>query len=148
MDADMRNVQKVARRISLALTLVLGLAAVGCNGEMVPLGSSGPAAGDDDDTTEPPPVTGGNAEATFDANVKPLLGTCSGCHGVTGALGFLGVAGPSGYYAAITASDVIDTAAPANSVILTHTHAQSGLPELDAAGKSAVQAWITEEATP
>jgi mono/diheme cytochrome c family protein len=145
MDAVMRNVQKVARRIALALSLMLGLAAMGCAGEMVPLGSSAPAGGDDDSTV-PPPSDSGGAEATFNASVKPLLTACAGCHGNTGALGFLGGAGPSGYYAALTGSDVIDTTTPANSVLLTHTHSPAGPPELDAAGKSAVQAWITEEA--
>ena len=142
----MRNVQKVARRFALALSLTLGLAAVGCNGEMVPLGSSGPAASGDDDSTEPPPATGGNAEATFNATVKPLLTACAGCHANTGALGFLGGTGESGYYAALTGGDVINTTTPASSVLLTHAHSPAGPPELDAAGKSAVSAWITEEA--
>lgn len=140
----MRNVQKVARRIALALTLSLGLAGVGCAGEMVPLGSSG-AAGDDD-TTTPPPATGGNAEATFNTTVKPLLAPCSGCHANAGALGFLGAAGESGYYAALTGGDLIDKTAPASSELLTHAHSPAGPPELSAAGKSAIQAWITEEA--
>jgi mono/diheme cytochrome c family protein len=147
MDADMTNVQKVARRIALALTLTVGLAAMGCAGEMVPLGSSS-AAGDDDDTTQPPPDAGGGGggEATFNASVKPLLTACAGCHANSGALGFLGAAGEAGYYAAISASDVIDKTTPASSVLLTHAHSPAGPPELDAAGKSAVQAWITEEA--
>ena len=139
----MRNVQKVARRFALALSLTLGLAAVGCSGEMVPLGSS--AAAGDDDSTQPPPASGG-AEATFNTSVKSLLTACAGCHGNTGAIGFLGGSDPSGFYAAITASDVINTTTPATSVLLTHTHSPAGPPELDAAGKSAVQAWITEEA--
>jgi mono/diheme cytochrome c family protein len=150
MDADMRNVQKLSRRIALALTLTLGLATIGCAGEMVPLGS-GSTGGDDDSAEQPPPPpasNGGGAEATFNTTVKPLLTACAGCHANSGALGFLGAAGADGYYAALTGGDIIDTSAPASSVLLTHAHSPAGPPELDAAGKSAVQAWITEEAAP
>jgi mono/diheme cytochrome c family protein len=146
----MRNALSLSRRIALALSLTLGLAAMGCAGEMVPLGSSSPS-GDDDDSPPPPQAdAGGGAtpESTFNANVAPLLTTCAGCHANAGTLGFMGAGGPTGYYAAITASDVIDTTTPASSVLLTHAHNPAGPPELDSAGKSAVQAWITEEAAP
>jgi hypothetical protein len=136
-------------KLGLAFMLVLGLAlaGAGCYGTMEPLGGGGgdDTTGGDDDTSG-----GGGAEATFNSDVKPLVGGCAGCHGGAAPVstGFLGAAGESGYYAALKSSTVVSLAAPASSVLITHTHVAAGYPELDATGKSKVQAWLEAEAAP
>ena len=149
----MNNTKKLARRIGLAFTLVLGLSAVGCVGAMEPLGG-----GDDDDVpqtpdagtpvTPPPADAGGEPEPTpqafFDGEVVPKIAGCVACH-QGGPVGFLGTGGATGYYASIKASDVIDLADAAKSVLLTHRHTASTYPELDNAAKDAIEEWLALE---
>ena len=155
----MNTLQMVARRFAFALLLTVGLTSLGCAGEMVPLGG-GSSAGDDDstvgddDSTPPPPQAdagttqpppGQTPEDLFNSTVKPLMATCNACHqGTTAPLGFLGTAATM--YETLKASDVISISSPASSTLLTHVHSAAGYPELDAAGHSAVSAWITAEA--
>ncbi len=140
----MRTLDKLVRRIGLALTLAIGLTTAACTGSMVPLGSAG-GGGDDDAIVPPPGNQPSAAETTFNTDVKPLLSACAGCHAGAPPLGFLGSAGESGYYDAIVASTVIDKTTPASSKLIVHTHA-SPAAELDATGKQSVETWIQQEA--
>jgi hypothetical protein len=113
---------EVSRRLSL-LALV-GLAAAGCS-----VGEYG--AEQQSMSPDATQMSGGTNETSFNATVKPLVGTCTGCHG----------AQPPTLtsYAALQAKYKMK---PGNGNILVTKGDHQGITYFNTNDKAAIQGWI------